>query len=115
MSTALTAVTGTAAQLVAGVALLTGVWTLAITRRPALALGILLDLLVAAGVLRLAGDPSWEAIATAATVVAIRHLVGYGLRIGARSWEATRGRRPGRPPRRYDRTVRHLLRPAWHR
>lgn len=111
MSTVLADVTGPAAQLIAGAALLMGAWTLAITRRPALALGILLDLLVAAGVLRLAGDPSWPAIATAATVVAVRHLVGHGLRIGARSWEE-KADRPDRSSRHHH-EIRHLLRPAW--
>ncbi|MCZ2860494.1 DUF1622 domain-containing protein [Blastococcus sp. VKM Ac-2987] len=113
MSSTLAAVTGTAAQFVAGVAVVSGLVALAATRRPALALGILLDLLVAAGLLRLAGDPSWQAIATTAVVIALRHLVGYGLRTGARSWEEGRSPRPPRPARRYDETARRLLHPAW--
>ncbi|MGY2066091.1 hypothetical protein [Blastococcus sp. SYSU DS0619] len=112
MSSTLAAVTGAAAQLVAGAAVVSALVALAATRRPALALGILLDLLVAAGLLRLAGDPGWQAIATAAVVIALRHLVGYGLRLGARSWEA-RGPRPERPSRRYDEAARRLLHPAW--
>ncbi|WP_347057004.1 hypothetical protein ABC795_09880 [Blastococcus sp. HT6-30] len=113
MISTLAAVSGAAAQLVAGAALVSGLVTLAATRRPALALGVLLDMLVAAGLLRLVGAPSWQALATAAVVIGLRHLVGYGLRLGARSWAETRLRRPGRPPRRYDDAAGRLLRPAW--
>ncbi|WP_342762351.1 DUF1622 domain-containing protein [Kineococcus xinjiangensis] len=60
------------------------------TRRPALALGIGLDLLLAAGLLRLATAPSWRQIAATAAIVALRHLIGRGLRAGAPVW-----RRPG--------------------
>ena len=113
MSSTLAAVTGAAAQFVAGAAVVSGLVALAATRRPALALGILLDLLIAAGLLRLAGNPSWQAIATTTVVIALRHLVSYGLRLGARSWEGTRAPRPERPARRYDEAARRLLHPAW--
>ncbi|MER5838840.1 hypothetical protein ABT099_00715 [Streptomyces prasinus] len=46
--------------------------------RPVLA--VLLDFLIAAGLLRLAGETSWEAIATTAAVIAVRKLVTAGLR-----------------------------------
>lgn len=39
-----------------------------------------LDLWLAAGLLRLSADPDWDAILAAAGVVAVRELVGYGLR-----------------------------------
>ncbi|MGY1722043.1 DUF1622 domain-containing protein [Blastococcus sp. SYSU DS0533] len=115
MSSTLVAVTGAMSQVVAAIALVSGGLALAVTRRPPLALGILLDLLVAAGLLRLVGDPSWRHIIVAGAVVALRHLVGYGLRLGARSLQgAPRGdgdRGPrSRPPR--DLAGR-LLRPAW--
>ncbi|MGY2084085.1 DUF1622 domain-containing protein [Blastococcus sp. SYSU DS0539] len=113
MSSTLAAVTGAAAELVAGAAVISALVALGATRRPALALGILLDLLVAAGILRLIGNPGWQSIATAAAVIALRHLVGYGLRLGAHSWAEARGARPGRPARWYDETARHLIRPAW--
>ncbi|SEK64959.1 Protein of unknown function [Blastococcus sp. DSM 46786] len=115
MSSTLAAVTGTMSQVVAAIALVSGGLALAVTRRPALALGILLDLLVAAGLLRLVGDPGWRTVATVAIVIAIRHLVTYGLRLGARSWKETRKRRPDRTRQRYDDSARHLLRPAWRR
>jgi hypothetical protein len=54
---------------------------LACTRDARLALAVLLDLLLAAGLLRLGADPDWRALATAAVVVAVRRLVvGVGLR-----------------------------------
>ncbi|MGY1839453.1 MULTISPECIES: hypothetical protein [unclassified Modestobacter] len=104
------AVTGLGPQLLSAFALVAGALTLASTRRPALALGVLLDLLLAAGLLRLAGEPDWQGIATTAVIVLLRHLAGAGLRLGARSW--TRGE--ARPPRTSapDRLAR-LLRPTW--
>ena len=54
------------------------------TRRPLPALAVLLDLLLAAGLLRLLGDPGWQTILTVAALVALRRLLAAGLR-------ATRG------------------------
>lgn len=111
MSSTLVAVSGIASQFIAAAALLAGLLALAATRRPALALGILLDMLVAAGLLRLFGDPSWRAIATVAIVIGIRHLATYGLHLGARS--LTAGHRP-RPTRAgLHEVARRLLQPAW--
>ncbi len=42
-------------------------------------LGVALDLWLAAGLLRLSADADWDAILAAAGVVAVRHLVVYGL------------------------------------
>ncbi|CAM5338646.1 DUF1622 domain-containing protein [Streptomyces griseomycini] len=50
-------------------------------RRLMIGLAVLLDFLIAAGLLRLAGEPSWDAIVTAATVIAVRKLVTAGLRL----------------------------------
>ncbi len=75
-----------AALVISAGALVVGVLTFAVTRRPALALGVFLDLLLAAGLLRLAGDPGWRTVATAAAIAALRHLIGLGLRIGGRAW-----------------------------
>jgi len=105
---------GLMAQLLSGAALLAGVLTLATTKKPALALSVFLDLLTAAGLLRLVGDPSWQAIATAATIVGLRHLIGLGLRIGARTW-TTSGQNAGRGGTRPGVVVDQLLRPAWRR
>lgn len=85
MSGALDAVAGALALLVAATALLAGAMALVVTHRPGLALSVCLDLLLAAGLLRLVGEPSWRAITTAATVVAIRRLVSIGLPTGGRS------------------------------
>ena len=112
MTATLAALPGAAAQLLSGAALLAGGLTLASTRRPALALSVFLDLLTAAGLLRLVGDPSWQGIATAAVIVGLRHLIGLGLRLGGRTWTgaapgpARSGKQPGG-------VVDRLLRPAW--
>ena len=50
------------------------------SRRLQPALGVLLDLLLAAALLRLADDPDWREIVTAAAVVAVRQLVRLDLR-----------------------------------
>lgn len=49
--------------------------TLIVLRRPRLALHVLLDLLLAAGLLRLSVDASWRTIAVTALVVVVRHVV----------------------------------------
>lgn len=49
------------------------------TRELRSALALLLDLWVAAGLLRLTQDASWRAIAGAAAIIGIRKLVVHGL------------------------------------
>lgn len=51
-----------------------------VTRNPRSGLPIMLELWMAAGLLRLSDDPSWEAVALAAIVVGIRTLVVLSLR-----------------------------------
>ncbi|WP_432507015.1 hypothetical protein [Kineococcus arenarius] len=75
---------------VAASALVAAVAVLLRTRRPALALGVGLDLLLAAGLLRLSADQTWRQLATAAAVVALRHLIGRGLRAGGTAWRGPR-------------------------
>ena len=61
-------------------------------------LGVMLELWVAAGLLRLTGRPDVGRIAAAAALVAVRHLVTWGLRTGppgGASWRPAR-RRPSR-------------------
>lgn len=70
----------TAAVLCTAMAVLSAVAVLAATRDGRLATAVLLELLLAAGLLRLADDPGWTGIATAAAVVALRRLVAVGLR-----------------------------------
>ena len=108
MTAALQEVAGTLALLVTAAALLAGLVALAATCRPAAALPVFLDLLVAAGLLRLAGEPSWQALATAASIILLRRLIGFGLRTGGRTWASTRLDRPAPVP-----DLRRLLRPAW--
>ncbi len=63
---------------------------LAVFRRLLPALHVLLDLLLAAGLLRLSADTSWDALAVAAAVVVLRQLLTHGL--GALSQTRRRSR-----------------------
>ena len=105
MTELLREVSALAAMGVGLTALVAAALTLAVTRRPALALSVLLDLLMAAGLLRLVGQPTWQALATAAAIILLRRLIGFGLRTGGRTWAVTR---PDRAP-----DLRRLLRPVW--
>jgi len=100
-----------AGLVISAAAVVAAVLALAVSRRPGLALSVFLDLLLAAGLLRLAGDPDWQAIATAAAIVAIRRLLGLGLRIGDRSLTFTA--RTGWAPDRRRVAIHRLLHPAW--
>ncbi|MET9931912.1 MULTISPECIES: DUF1622 domain-containing protein [unclassified Streptomyces] len=55
------------------------------------ALAVLLDFLTAAGLVRLAGDPSWNSILLAAAVIALRRLLNLGLTLAV----STLSRRDG--------------------
>ena len=77
---------GLLATVVTALALGAGTVTLAATRRPALALAVFLDLLLAAGLLRLAAEPTWTSLGTAAAIVLLRRLIGAGLRAGGRAF-----------------------------
>jgi hypothetical protein len=105
VTAALEGVASTLALLLTAAALLAGLVALGTTRRLAAALPVVLDLLVAAGLLRLVGEPGWPALATAAAIILVRRLIGFGLRTGGRTWATTR---PDRAP-----NLRRLLRPAW--
>lgn len=104
-------VAGAAALAASAAALLAGALPLAVTRHPVLALSVFLDLLLAAGLLRLMGEPSWRSLASAAAVVALRRLIGQGIRLGRRSWTPTAGARTATS--RWSDVVRRLVRPAW--
>ena len=72
---------GSAALVCTVLGLVCAAGVLVRTRDARLGLGVLLDFLLAAGLLRLGADADWRAIATAAVVVAVRKLVmGVGLR-----------------------------------
>jgi hypothetical protein len=72
------------APLVVAAALVVSGLVLASARSPATALAVLLDLLLAAGLLRLSADAAPGAIASAALVVVIRKVAGLGLAAGRR-------------------------------
>ncbi len=63
------------------------------TRTVPTALGVFLDLLTAAGLLRLGAADTWSAIGTAAAVVAVRKVAVAGLHHARfSSWAASAGR-----------------------
>lgn len=59
----------------AGIAL--GIGALAVFRQPLLAMRVMLDLFVAAGLLRLSVDISWAAIASIVAVIAVRRMITH--------------------------------------
>lgn len=70
----------TGALLCTAAALVCGALALLVTRKFAMALAVLLDLLLAAGLLRLALPPTPQRLLTAASLVVVRRLAGVGLR-----------------------------------
>lgn len=76
MSTALQS----AALVTTLLGLLSATAVLARSREALLAVRVLLEFLLAAGLLRLADDPGWRQILVAATVVALRRLLLLDLR-----------------------------------
>lgn len=65
--------------LIAGAGIVLGAAALVTFRRPAVALHVLLDLLLAAGLLRLSVDLEWPVIAVTAAVVILRRVVSRSL------------------------------------
>ncbi len=59
-----------------------GLLALAVTRDVRIALAVLLDLLLAAGLLRLAGAPGAQQLLSTAAIVLVRRIVALGLREG---------------------------------
>ena len=68
-----------AALLCTALGVASAVAVLARARDLRLAIGVLLEFLLAAGLLRLSADPTPRALLTAAVVVGIRRLVSVGL------------------------------------
>ena len=59
---------------------------------PRTAVPVLLDFLLAAGLLRLTATQEWDRIAATALIVIIRHIVSAGLSLGAfpsKTWRTT--------------------------
>ncbi len=76
----MSSLTSSAALLCTVLGLASAAAVLARTRELRQALPVLLEFLLAAGLLRLTQDATWRRLATAAVVVAVRKLVvGYGL------------------------------------
>jgi hypothetical protein len=75
-----TAAIGAAALATIAAAILAGALVLLRTRSLRQALPVLLDLLTAAGLLRLAAAPTWSALAVTAIVIVLRRLVTAGIR-----------------------------------
>jgi hypothetical protein len=73
------------AALVALAGLVVALLILLDTRRVDMTLGVFLDLLVAAGLLRLAAASSWTAIIGAGGIVLIRQIVMLAFRRGGRA------------------------------
>jgi hypothetical protein len=69
--------------------ILIGIAALAVFRQPLLALRAMLDLFIAAGLLRLSVDLSWAAIAGTVTAIAIRRILSASL---ASDFDAARRR-----------------------
>ncbi|WP_406069804.1 hypothetical protein [Micromonospora sp. NBC_01638] len=71
---------GALVTAVTALALVAGVVTALSTRALRTAVRLLLDLLTAAGLLRLAADPGWSGLAGAVAIIAMRQLLGAALR-----------------------------------
>jgi hypothetical protein len=84
MTAIVTGLVATVAPILVAAALVVSGLVLASTRSPATALAVLLDLLLAAGLLHLSADAGWTAIGSAALVVVIRKVVALGLSAGRR-------------------------------
>ncbi len=69
----------TAAVLITAAGLVSAICAYRLTHTVRPTLAVLLDFLTAAGLIRLAGDLSWDSIVLAASVIALRKLLGMGL------------------------------------
>ncbi len=76
---------GAVSNLVVGVAVLAALLGLVATRSYDPAVPILLDLLLAAGLLRLTADHSWQAIGTAGAIVAVRRIAVAAIGLARRA------------------------------
>ena len=84
---------GTVAAVVGALGVLSAAVALLATRSVPTAVGVLLDMLVAAGLLRLVGGSSWSDLATVAVILAVRRMLRSGLLADARQRSST-----SRPP-----------------
>ncbi|SCF11051.1 hypothetical protein GA0070607_5658 [Micromonospora coriariae] len=84
---------GALVTTVTTLALVAGVVTFLTTGAGRTAVRVLLELLTAAGLLRLVGDPSWASLAGSAAIVALRLLLGAALG-AAQPWSCRQSRPP---------------------
>jgi hypothetical protein len=68
-----------ASWVIAAAAIVLGAATLAVWHKPAPALHVALDLLLAAGLLRLSVDASWATVAVSAGIVVLRRMLTRAL------------------------------------
>ena len=81
----MTAVVAGLVTLVVVAALLVSGLVLLVTRKVPAALPVLLDLLLAAGLLRLSATASWQAIGSAGAIVVVRKLATLGIAAARRA------------------------------
>jgi hypothetical protein len=84
-----TAIFGSAALVVVAGAILAAAAVLGHTRSVRQALPVLLDLLTAAGLLRLSVTSSWSALAVTAVVIGLRRLTTAGIRTASQARRAS--------------------------
>ncbi|AGI86712.1 hypothetical protein ABZ649_29815 [Streptomyces albidoflavus] len=87
----MTALLGQAALWVAAFGLISAVCAAIHLRQVQPVVALLADFLLAAGLIRLAGEPSWDSLALAASTGAVRLLLGAALRHRASGIGARRG------------------------
>ncbi len=86
----MTALLRDAALVCTALGILSALAVLARSRDVRLSVGVLLEFLLAAGLLRLGADPTGQALLGAAVIVALRRLIGFGLRFSPAMTKATR-------------------------
>ncbi len=94
----MTGVLNAASWTIAGAGLILAVAVALRTARLLVALPVLLDMLLAAGLLRLSADAPWPAIATTATIVVLRKTVAAGITESGSAWGVRRAASPPSPP-----------------
>ncbi len=85
----MTALLRDAALVCTALGILSALAVLARSRDVRLSVGVLLEFLLAAGLLRLGADPTGQALLGAAVIVALRRLLAFGLRISPGMTKAT--------------------------
>ncbi|WP_206025291.1 hypothetical protein [Micromonospora zingiberis] len=85
--------TGTLAAVVTALGALTAGVALVTTRSVSTALGVLLDMLIAAGLLRLVGEQSGSSLAAVAAIVVLRSVLRGALLADQRRWRLADQRR----------------------